>query len=102
MQLLVNTGQVPTSDALDAHIRARLQRVLGHLGERLTRVEVHLRDENALHRHTGDDKRVTIEARPSGMKPITVEAIGGDFFKVVGVASGKLGRALERRFGRRR
>ncbi|MEM1166768.1 MAG: HPF/RaiA family ribosome-associated protein [Planctomycetota bacterium] len=101
MQLLVNTGQVSSSDALDAHIRTKLTRALGHLGERLTRVEVHLRDENQLHRHSSDDKRVTIEARPRGMRPITVEAIGGDFFQVAGVASGKLGRALERRFGRR-
>jgi hypothetical protein len=44
---------------------------LGHLKERLSRIEVHLADVNAA-KGGDDDIHCAIEARPEGMKPHTV------------------------------
>jgi hypothetical protein len=44
---------------------------LGHLTDRLSRIEVHLADVNAA-KGGPNDIRCTIEARPEGMQPQTV------------------------------
>jgi len=69
--------QVNTDKNIDAHadlnaqIDVDLANALARFEDRLTRVEVHLRNESA-GRTTGDDFRCLIEARPAGMDPIAV------------------------------
>ncbi len=86
-----------SSDALDQRIRDTLTQTLGHLADRLTRLEVHLGDENAA-KQGPNDKRCLVEARPKGLDPIVVETFGSDYYDTVGEAAGKLRRALGRRF----
>ena len=51
--------------------------VLGHLTDRLSRVEVHLTDVNGA-KGGADDIRCTVEARPEGMQPQTVTHHGAN------------------------
>ncbi len=99
MQIQVNFANIPASDALDDHVRDRVTHDLKKFGERLTRVEAHLHDENEK-KHGPADKRCTLEARPRGLDPIAVEDRSDDFFKAVTGAARKLEHALESRFGK--
>ena len=75
-------------------------RVLDRFAASLTRVEVHLSDENS--RKGGDaDKRCAVEARPSRSRPITVTATAGTVETALSRALGKVRRALTTAFGRR-
>ena len=93
MQIQINFNHVDSSDALEEHVREQLDSAIGRFGDRITRVEAHLADQNA-DKHGPDDKRVRLEARPAGRDPLMVEATGDDFYKVVHEAAGKLRRLL--------
>jgi len=72
VKIQVNTDKNIDGNAdLTAQIEADLANALARYEARLTRVEVHLRNESA-GRTTGDDFRCMIEARPAGMDPIAV------------------------------
>lgn len=99
MQIQFNTGEgVQHSDALEAHLRKKLQGVERRWGDRLTRVEAFCKDENA--DKGGQDKHCTIEARPAGMDPVAVSAQADDWYATVGQAADRLEKALERRLER--
>jgi ribosome-associated translation inhibitor RaiA len=102
MQVLVNS---------DNHIGASLQ-LMGNIGERvrektrrfedhLTRIEVHLSDENA-HKGGSHDKRCVIEARAKGRDPVSASHNADQLHLAVEGAITKLGRVLERDIGKTR
>ncbi|RDC68942.1 HPF/RaiA family ribosome-associated protein [Rhodovulum sp. 12E13] len=72
MQFQLNTdGNIQGDDRLAEVAEQTVASALGHLTDRLSRIEVHLADVNAAKGGT-DDIRCTIEARPEGMQPQTV------------------------------
>jgi ribosomal subunit interface protein len=99
MHIEINAADgVERSEALDRHIRERLERVSRHQGDRLTQIIVHLKDTNA--GKGGVDKLCSMEARPAGLDPITVHAQDTDMYLAVRDAADKLDRAIEHRLGR--
>ncbi len=100
MQIQINFGDVNHSDALNDHVHKEIETALKLFAERITRVEVHLRDDKQ-NRRGPDDKRATLEARIAGEQPLAVEAKSDDIYKAVTDAAGKLGRAVERKIARR-
>ena len=97
MLIEINYRDGKSSDALDTRIRESIESTLGHLTDRLTRVEVHLGDENS-HKPGQTDKRCLLEARPKGLDPIAIEVHAGDYYDAAHEAAGKLKRALSHRF----
>ena len=72
MQFQLNTdstiqGDTRLSDVAETIVTG----ALGHLTDRLTRIEVHIADVNAA-KGGSDDIRCTIEGRPEGMQPQTI------------------------------
>jgi ribosome-associated translation inhibitor RaiA len=96
MLVQVNFGDVQHSEAIVSWTEDRLQAQLGHLTEKLTRVEVHLRDENSPAKSSPDDKRCVMEARIAGRRPLAVDHTGSDLYKVIDEAAGKLSRAVKK------
>ena len=86
------------SDAIDQFVRDQVEHHLAHIADRITRVEVHLKDENGALKSAIDDKHCTMEARPAGRQPLAVEHKGDNLQKVIGETAGKLERALKRIF----
>lgn len=99
MDILVNYRDFPRTDALDANIRRQVSKVLDRFSNRLTRVEVHIGDENGP--KGGKDMRCLIEARPAGEQPVSAESQSTDAYKAARSAVAKLRRVLSRRFDRR-
>lgn len=95
MIVQINYGDVQGSDAIEAFVRDNVTKHLGHLADKVTRVEVHLRDDNSAAKSSHNDKRCTLEARPAGRKPLAVEHAGDDLYKVISEAAAKLARAVK-------
>ncbi len=70
-----------------------ISRELNHFGELLTRVELHLADENA-QRKTKEDKKCTIEAKLKGKHPIAATNHAGTYDHAVTGAILKLKASL--------
>lgn len=99
MQIEVNPGEgIQLSDALRAHTEAKLNRVERRFGDRITRLEVYLKDVNS---HKGGmDKVCTMEAHPAGMEPVAVEATAEDTYVSIREGAKKLEKAMEHRIAR--
>lgn len=100
MEIDINAADgIERSEALDEHIHAKLGRLEKRFGDRITRVEVFLKDVNG--QKGGFDKSCTMEARPAGMDPIAVEATDTDTYLSVRDASSKLEKAVAHRVNRK-
>lgn len=96
MKIQINFGDVQRSDAIREHVEEVVNRELKRFAERVTRVEVHLHDDNAK-KHGPDDKRCVMEARPAGKDPVKTEAKHEDLYRAIKRTGEKLKRALEKR-----
>ena len=71
MQIQVNTDDnIEGRENLVRHIETEVGRILSRFGDQVTRVEIHLSDENA-GKPGNADKRCLMEARPAGRPPVT-------------------------------
>lgn len=80
---------------------AAVVRILGHLAEHITRVEVHLTDENGK-KGGSHEKRCMMEARLEGHQPIAVTHEAETIDQSIDGAAGKLKSLLEHTLGRLR
>jgi len=100
MQIEVTTDRnVDGSDELTSQIAADVTAGLSRFSDQLTRVEVHLGDENA-DKSGPADKRCMIEARPAGQQPVAVTNHGATVEEACSGALRKLTSLLDSRFGR--
>lgn len=100
MQVMVNSGKhVDSSMALKTDIRGRVTEKLRRYEEHLTRVEIHLSDENAL-KNGPQDKRCKLEARMKGRDPLSVSFDASDLHQAIEGAINKLTSVLERNLGK--
>jgi len=100
MKIQVNTDHnIHGHEATIAQIEATVEAALGHLAEHITRVEVHVSDENA--KKGGDtDKRCVMEARLEKHQPIAVTEEASSLDEAVEGAAHKLKRLLDHTLGR--
>ncbi|MCC5972173.1 MAG: HPF/RaiA family ribosome-associated protein [Pararhodobacter sp.] len=100
MQIKINTDHnIHGDERLKESVRQMVEQGLGHVLSRLTRVEVHLQDENAL-KGGADDIRCMIEARPVGMAPQAVTHNDANVEAAARAAAKKLRNLLESEFGK--
>lgn len=100
MQVQVSTdSHIKGGEDLWGAVESVLRSSLGRFEPRLTRVEVHLSDENA-DKVQGHDKKCVMEARPTGMQPIAVTHFAREVEQAVSGAAAKMVRVLDGTFGR--
>lgn len=100
MHIEINTDKhIESSEALTHQVRTTVEKTLDRFAERLTRVEVHLSDENAEKGGT-DDHVCTMEARPRGMPPLAATHKADSVKHAVDGAAQRLANKLRTRFGR--
>jgi len=101
MQVQVSTdNHIEGGEELTRKVEAVVEGALGRFGDRITRVEVHLSDENSSSKFGDNDKRCVMEARPAGHQPITVSDQGASLEQALDGAADKLEKTLRRTFGR--
>jgi len=94
-------NRIVTDAEANARLEARARAKLKRFESRLTHVEIHIADVNAM--KGGDsDKRVTLEARAAGHAPVTVHAEAERIEIAVAAAADKAARALDHALGKQR
>lgn len=102
MQIQVNTDRhINGNEALVAKVREELEGALGRFRDRVTRVEVHLSDENSSQKG-GEDMRCVLEARLEGRSPSVVTHQAETVEQAVIGAAQKLKRSLASTIERQR
>lgn len=102
MQIQINTDHnIEGHEALAAQVNSVVESALGRFSNQITRVEVHLRDENS-HKSGQDDKRCMMEARLEGRQPIAVTHQAATLEQAIGGAANKLAKSIENTLGRLR
>ncbi|HSG89740.1 MAG TPA: HPF/RaiA family ribosome-associated protein [Pseudomonadales bacterium] len=100
MQIQLNTdGRINGTEALAAKVRAMVEPALAHFSSHITRVEVHLSDENS-RKHGQHDHRCMLEARLEGLQPVAVTEHAMTLEQAVQGAGKKLVRLLDSKIGR--
>lgn len=100
MQIQINTDRNVEGHApLIEHARGLVENALSRFSEHITRLEVHLSDENA-DKGGGLDKRCMIEARFENRQPIAVTDHATDVDAALHGALRKLVRLIETTLGR--
>ena len=100
MQIQINSDhQINPSPELASRIRTLIRDTLDRHSDRITRVEVHLNDQNSL-KGGANDKRCTMEARVRGHQPVAVTSHAPTLREAMGSAADKLQRSLEHLLGR--
>ncbi|USA39761.1 HPF/RaiA family ribosome-associated protein [Pelagerythrobacter marinus] len=100
MQVQFNSdSSVMGTENVAERIEASVREKLARFDERLTRVEIHVRDENA-RKGGADDKACTIEARPRGGRAIGVTGRADKVDDAARRAASTLAQRLERHFGK--
>ncbi len=98
MQIQINAPHGNAPDGFYEFIETRINEVLQPFENHLTRVEVHVKDQNA--DKGGIDQRCMMEARLRGRDPIATEAIAAEPAEAVRQALDKLKHALRHRIGK--
>ncbi len=101
MQIQVNTdSNVEGSEGLTEQVVAVVRAAMDRFGEHITRIEVHLSDENSDKKSGADDKRCLLEARLAGLQPISVSEVAATLEQAVDGAVDKLARSIDSTLGR--
>ncbi len=100
MKIQLNTDvNIEGSEALAAQVSATVEQALERFSEHITRVEVHLSDENA-GKNGQRDHRCMLEARLEGRQPVAVSDQAATLEQAVHGAAHKLARLLDSTLGR--
>ncbi|MEL7188335.1 MAG: HPF/RaiA family ribosome-associated protein [Pseudomonadota bacterium] len=100
MQFQFNSdSSVMGTENVAERIEAMMRDKMARFEDRLTRLEVHVSDENA-HKGGADDKTCMVEARPRGGRPIGVTEHAGDVDTAARRAANTMVQRLERVLGK--
>lgn len=100
MKIQVNTDtHVEGREALTAQVGTTVEHALRRFQDQVTRVEVHLNDQNGS-KSGQRDKRCAMEARLEGRQPITVTDDAATLDQAVRGAADKLARLIDSQLGR--
>ena len=100
MQININTDKtIERSQGLTDHVENAVTAAIGRFGEHITRVEVHLSDENSQKSADGGN-RCLLEARVTGYQPVAVSNHANNLHQAINGVADKLKRAIDSALGR--
>lgn len=102
MKIQLNTDNHVQGDAsLQRHTETTVNSILERYADRITRVEVHVHDQNGRDRvGEGLDKHCTVEARLNNMQPLAASDSADDVASAVTGATRKLLRVIDTAVGK--
>jgi len=103
MQIQINSGHnIEVHESRIAEISSIVESALSRFSDHITRLEVHLSDENSDKKTGHDAMRCMIEARIEGRQPIVVTHQAASLDLSINGAADKLTRLIEHTLGRLR
>ncbi len=98
MKIQLNSdSSIEVSEALTHAVETTLHDAFDRYGDRITRLEVHLSDENS---DSGKGIQCLVEARPAGIDPVVVTGSGDAVERACHDAVQKMHSLLDSTFGR--
>ncbi len=95
MQIQINTdSNIEGHEELATQVESVVKSKLSQFSDQITRVEVHLSEENS-HKGGQDDKRCMMEARLKGRQPIAVTNQASTLDQAVDGAANKMKKTIE-------
>ncbi len=100
MKIQLNTDvNIEATEGLSHHVDTTVAQALERFANQVTRVEVHLSDENA-GKNGPNDQRCMLEARLEGRQPVAVTEHAATVHQALQGATQKLARLLDSTLGR--
>ena len=100
MTIQVNTdNNIKGSENMETYVTDKMQHGLKHFVDKITRVEVHMSDQNA-DKNGANDIQCRIEARLEGQQPLLVESKEENHEKALSAALSKMQAALRTKVGK--
>ncbi|HEX2970622.1 MAG TPA: HPF/RaiA family ribosome-associated protein, partial [Bacteroidales bacterium] len=99
MLIRFNSNNIPVSQEMEATLSGFVSKALKRFESRITRVEVHLEDENSI-KSGKDDKRCSIEIKAGNIEPIIVTSKSDNIIQSVREAANKSKASLDKKFGK--
>ena len=101
MKIQINTdNNIPGQEALAHSVEAILEQVLARFSDQITRIEVHLSDENSAAKSGMADNRCLLEVRLAGRQPASVSEQAQTVDQAVRGAAHKMVSSLESALGK--
>ncbi|MEO5603491.1 MAG: HPF/RaiA family ribosome-associated protein [Cyclobacteriaceae bacterium] len=102
MNIQINTdNNIEGSARMSAYFTETLEQAFSRFDDQITRLEVHLSDENG-NKGGVDDKRCLLEARLKGLKPVVVTHHAETIDSAISGAAEKLKKTLDSTIGKLR
>jgi hypothetical protein len=99
MKIQFNTDKtIDGHERLETFFTGELEKDLARFEDKITRIEVHLGDENSGDKGGTNDKRCMIEARPAKLQPVAVTAYADTIEKAFFQAAEKIKKTLTTTF----
>ena len=96
MKIIINSNsQVDLNEDKIEYFRGDIESSLERFADWVTRIEVHLTDENSAKKGGDDDIRCLMEARPASHQPISIETRAGSPEQSIQEATDMLERRLD-------
>jgi ribosome-associated translation inhibitor RaiA len=92
--------EIQAGENLTTEVEALVASVVERFADRISRVQVHLGDENSSAKRGSNDKRCMMEARIDGAAPVAVTELAPTIEQALNGAADKLERSLDSRLGR--
>ena len=96
---LTTDNHIHSREDLASKVESNVEAALRRFAAQITRVEVHLSDENA-HKSGGQDKKCMVEARVAGLQAIAASSTAASLEQAIDSALEKLAAQLEHKLGR--
>jgi ribosome-associated translation inhibitor RaiA len=96
------SSDVEGGERLSTEVEGVVANAVGRFADRISRVQVHLGDQNSSAKSGGNDKRCMIEARLDGAAPIAVTELAATIEQALNGAADKLERSIDSHLGRQR
>ncbi len=101
MQVQIHTdNHIEGTDAMAQWASSTVKTALDRFASQITRVEVHLSDENAGKKNTAESIQCTLEARLEGHQPLAIKHHGANLNQAIEGAAEKMGRLIDSTLGR--
>tara|TARA_B100000508_G_scaffold118450_1_gene98622 strand:+ start:135469 stop:135783 length:315 start_codon:yes stop_codon:yes gene_type:complete len=100
MEVIFNTDKnIEGKERIENYFKSEIKEDLDRFSDRVTRIEVHLSDENGAKKGE-NDKKCVLEARPEGLKPVAVTAFDSSIEKAISGATQKMKSSLTKLMGK--